>query len=152
MDELTPAGFLSGQGSRKTSQSQPKLPLVSPDRAARAAALDPGRFCTSGWLSSSRGRDRGENGVLTSGSGGWRHTVPFAPRCKRSRLRGEKAIRSKELLLTRRNPAPEGMAGAAQRFMASPPQPGSIRQPLVPRDRGDFKQLLPTINAWGRAR
>lgn len=35
--------------------------------------------------------------------------------------------------------------------MASPWQQGRVRKPLVPRDHGDFKQLLLTINARGTA-
>ena len=59
MDELAPASSPAGQGSCKHLQSQPKLPIVSPDCAARMAAPYPDRVCTSGWLSMSRSRDRG---------------------------------------------------------------------------------------------
>lgn len=148
MDELAPTSSRTGQGSRRHSQSQPKLPIVSPNCTARTAALDVDQVCASGWLSVSRGRDQGVHARV------WGHTSPMSPPPqdpKAATPEEKNPFGARTFCLTCKNPAQEDMARTGRRFMASPWQQGRVRKPLVPRDHGDFKQLLLTINARSTA-
>lgn len=72
MDELAPASSPAGWGSHKHLQSQPKLPIMSPNHAARMAVPDLDCVCISGWLSRSRGRE------ARCECWGLGHTIPSA--------------------------------------------------------------------------